>query len=458
MSRFCLRLSCLVVLAMAASRPAGAQDFTLPPSGVIPNYDRVAIGQNEALEGGAYVARTGDAGSNWYNPAGLVQVDKVSLNAAASGYEVTATTLEGLGTETSRTRFTPVGRYFGLVVGNPIVKNRNVRLGISFSRPVGWDPGIIESAVTFSPASGGTEILGFNSLVSFSTSMPSAGVGIRLSNQLRVGASATFAVTNLGVSQLLTDRYLLGTSYAALDRIVTIDASTKQFIFAGGIQWEPTTHLRVGLQARSPGLVVGGSANLVYERAQFGTGGTDDLIFRDQNATFRYKYPLNLIGGVAWVDSSWALEVNARYHGSVAEYDLLSSELTGQRVVIPPLSDPVVSRPTFTPVVQEARAIVNLAIGGSLRVSRSVRLHAGFFADQSPIENTETTIFRSIDLTGGSIGASIAVGRLSGSLGFTGSVGTSGPRDIGPSLSGTTTETRLKVKTAAFIYALSYNF
>jgi hypothetical protein len=265
-------------------------------------------------------------------------------------------------------------------------------------------------------------------------------------------------VTTISVSQLLADRVLVGTTADALDRTVTVDGGNKQFIFAGGIQWDATEHLRLGAQVRTPGLVLGGSATVVYERAQFGTDGTDDLVFRDKDARFTYKYPINLIGGVAWVDSGWALEVNVRYHGSVGAYDLLSSERTGQRVVYAPGTDPVVTNPAFASVVQEAASVVNLAVGGSLRVSRSVRLHAGIFTDGSPIGNEETSLFRAMDLTGGAVGASLAIGRLSGSLGFTGSLGTSGPRDIGPSLGGATTETRIKVKTISFIYALAYNF
>lgn len=451
---WCFVIACTACLA----QPVVAQDFTLPVTGIIPNYDRVAIGQNEALEGGAYVARTGDAGSNWYNPAGLALVDKVSLNAAGSGYEVTRTSLEGLGTETSRTRFTPVGRYFGLVVGRPIVKGNKVRLGVSFSQPVGWDPGVIESSIRFTPPGGGEEILGFNTLVSFSTSMPTAAAGFRISDRLRLGASATLAITTLSISQLLADRVLVGSTAEALDRTVTVDGGNKQFIFAGGIQWEPIDHLKFGAQVRTPGLVLGGSATVVYERAQFGTDGTDDLVFRDPDAKFSYKYPLNLIGGVAWVDSGWALEVNLRYHGSIAAYDLLSSERTGQRVVYSPVTDPVVTNPAFASVVQEAASVLNVAVGGSVRISPAFRLHAGLFTDGSPVGNEATSIFRKMDLTGGALGASLVVGRLAGSLGFTGSVGTSGPRDIGPSLGGATTETRIKVRTFAFIYALSYNF
>ena len=49
---------------------AQVAQFTIPPSGIIPNYNRISIGQREALEGGAYVARTDDALANWYNPGG----------------------------------------------------------------------------------------------------------------------------------------------------------------------------------------------------------------------------------------------------------------------------------------------------------------------------------------------------------------------------------------------------
>jgi len=38
----------------------------------------VHLGKDQALEGGAYIARTGDASANFYNPAGLVQSERSS--------------------------------------------------------------------------------------------------------------------------------------------------------------------------------------------------------------------------------------------------------------------------------------------------------------------------------------------------------------------------------------------
>ena len=49
----------------------GEPAVAVPPSLVVPNYDRLPVGQREGIEAGAFLARTNDAGANWYNPAGL---------------------------------------------------------------------------------------------------------------------------------------------------------------------------------------------------------------------------------------------------------------------------------------------------------------------------------------------------------------------------------------------------
>ena len=63
----------LVLAAVLAAPAARAQTtrFFLPPSAVLTNYDRVLIGQEEALESGAFVARVADSTAGWYNPASL---------------------------------------------------------------------------------------------------------------------------------------------------------------------------------------------------------------------------------------------------------------------------------------------------------------------------------------------------------------------------------------------------
>ena len=83
----------LLAALLAAELPV-----QVPKALVFPNYDNVLLGKNQALEGGAYVARAGDASANFYNPAGLVQSEKTSLNASSTGWVWTKITSKELDT------------------------------------------------------------------------------------------------------------------------------------------------------------------------------------------------------------------------------------------------------------------------------------------------------------------------------------------------------------------------
>ena len=84
-----------VVAAQSTQAPVPIQ---LPRALVFPNYDNVLLGKDQALEGGAYIARAGDASANFYNPAGLVQSEKTSLNASSTGWVWTRLSSEALNT------------------------------------------------------------------------------------------------------------------------------------------------------------------------------------------------------------------------------------------------------------------------------------------------------------------------------------------------------------------------
>jgi hypothetical protein len=75
-----------LALFLAAPRASAQQSSVyLPPSAVLTNYDRVLIGQEEALESGAFVARVADSTAGWYNPAGLALVRRSVIGASATG-------------------------------------------------------------------------------------------------------------------------------------------------------------------------------------------------------------------------------------------------------------------------------------------------------------------------------------------------------------------------------------
>src|SRR6516164_4450640 len=93
-----------VLLGIPAVSAAQSLPIPLPKSLIFPNYDNVLVGQNQALEAGAYIARAGDASANFYNPAGLVVSEKTSLDASSTGYVVTRIDSETLNTSITSTK------------------------------------------------------------------------------------------------------------------------------------------------------------------------------------------------------------------------------------------------------------------------------------------------------------------------------------------------------------------
>ena len=157
-----------VLLWTPAVAAAQALPVPIPKALIFPNYDSVLVGQNQALEGGAYIARAGDASANFYNPAGLVVSEKTSLNASSTGYIVTRLNSEALQTSISSTKIDSVPGYFGVVVAPPFTDARNLRLGASITRGVAWSPGAIDQT-TDAPGAPAIDRATYSTNASFAT-------------------------------------------------------------------------------------------------------------------------------------------------------------------------------------------------------------------------------------------------------------------------------------------------
>ncbi len=437
---------------------AQVAQFTIPPSGIIPNYNRIGIGQREALEGGAYVARTDDALANWYNPAGLVSSEKTALNASSNAYELTKTTLNGVGQQSSSTKFSPIGGFFGIVVGAPIAKNPRLRLGFGYTKPVGWSPSSLDGAFTL-PAGGGTEAFGYNSTMSFGTEIPSLNGAYRLSQTIRVGIGVGYAFTGLNQDQTINDRLVLPTGVTTAVRTFSTDGSAHHLLLTAGAQWDLAPAITLGATVTSPGMRIGGSSKVKFNRILFEAGGTeDDLAFRDPDANFDLKIPIRATAGATFRYSRGQVELDVRYHGAQDAYEMFSSDSTGVQITTDASGTPTITTPAFTPVLNQARSIVSVALGANFSVSPAFRLHAGFFTDPSPVSASTQSTFRAVDLTGASGGVSLGAGNLTASLGILSSWGRTTERAIGPSLGGLEATTDVSVQTFTGLYSVSFTF
>jgi len=123
------------------------------------------------------------------------------------------------------TRFSSIGSYFGGVLGAPIVKSRNLRLGFSFTKPVSWSPSRIEGAIE-SPET--DESFLYSASVFFSTFIPALNAGLRLTDRLRVGAGLGYAYTSLYQNQSVADRLLTTTVATTAFRTIESDGKRGQ--------------------------------------------------------------------------------------------------------------------------------------------------------------------------------------------------------------------------------------
>lgn len=446
-------MSPLAGVSLSAQEPVGS----FLPGTIVPNYDRIRIGQVEGLEGGAFVARTGDAGANWYNPAGLAVATETSLNASSSAYEWTTLELGGLDQTFEGGRLRSLGTYFGAVLGRDLLGTDRFRLGFSLTHPVVWSPGSVSGTITGPLSGGGVERVDFYSRAEMSTMLPAINAAWRLGETLRVGGGFAVGITSMNADQQTANWFVPSIEVQRASSSLTFDGQYWQMQFTAGVQWDVSQRVRLGATLTTPGIALGGSALLVSQTTSGGPTGTEDVVFQDPKAAFTYELPSRATGGVAVRLGRFEVEADVRYYGSRDAYELLNSDSSLIRVRTDPSGTPTLDRGAFAPRVETSSSVTNLALGINTPLWGSWRIHSGVFTDGSPVADPETTSFGVVDLTGVTLALSFG-GRLSGSVGLSSSWGTTAAKVIGPTLGGVERTTSLAIRTVYLHYALSYTF
>jgi len=446
------------LFAFPAALEAQTPSVAVPPNLILPNFDRLPVGQQEGIEAGAYLARTGDAGSNWYNPAGLAKSEKSAVNASATAYEWTSTKLEGLGESAGKSRISSIGTLFSAVLGSGPLKSQRWRLGFSIANPIVWQPSRIELAFD---QQAGQEKIAYSSEGSFDIMIPAIGVGFApggvTSGKFRVGAGMGLAMTSLRTFQAASDRVTTPGSELVQLRSFAGDGGSWDMKFNAGVQWEANPHLILAARGATPSLRVRGSTQMNLQSLTVNTPRVQDVVFRDGEAEFKYKLPTEAQLGAAVLGQKGQVEVDVHYYGAIDPYDMYSSTATGT-LTVDTTGTPTTSTITLAPTRNSNRSVVNVSVGGSYALTNHWRAHAGFASDRSPVPTGLQSIFRQIDLNRFTGGFSLAGSNLSGSLGFGYSYGSGTRSGTVTDQNGKPIETRLKVSTANLLFALSYSF
>jgi hypothetical protein len=239
----------LALVLVAAATAARAQDTQLPPTLLLPNYDRVHPGLIEALEAGAFIARARNAPAVAYNPAGISVTDRTILNASAQGYQLTV--LGGTGFEHASpvSSFESMPSFLGVVFGRDLIDWEAVRLGFAVVTPVHWDQSAVGNT---EPETGRRVSYSVHSI--FSTTVPTFSVGWAVSSSIRLGASIELPYTSLSDQGQLSGEVSTATTNQGSIRNVTAGGSTLDLVGVVGAQWMALRWLQLGILIRSPGL------------------------------------------------------------------------------------------------------------------------------------------------------------------------------------------------------------
>ena len=447
---------CLLALAVLLAAPVarGQTSWFLPPSAVLTNYDRVLIGQEEALESGAFVARAASSTAGWYNPAGLALVSRSIIGASATGYELDLVDLGQIRTSSGTVTLAQLPSYFGAVLGGDVIPSDRWRIGFSATKPTSWSAAVNGATVQGSQVN-------YSSRVGISTLVPTISAAWAALPSLRFGAGIGLAITSISQTQVLSMRSAPLLGEAAILR--TADGTGTEWGGQGtfGLQWDVTGHLTAGASLRTPTFPIIRTGSLSFqdiETVNSPSGpSTLQTYFTDPDASFTYKLPFNLNLGLAWRETRFDVEVDIRIHTAIPQYLLISSGQQVETILTGPDGQRQTARVPFPGLAYGASPVWNLAIGGRYQLDPSWSLHGGFYTDAAPADPAASNIFRSVNLYGLTAGAKLKGDHLSGSLGLGLSWGSSDDFLLGEP-GGIGVSTRLSIVSLSLLYALAYRF
>ena len=409
----------LLLLAGALLVPgwAAAQQPLFPPTLLVPNFNRVFPGLDESIEAGASLVRSGTPPALWYNPAGLVLSTRTTVNASVQGYQLTL--LQGsdaLHGGTQQSNLSAVPTFVGIVLGEEAIPLKNVRFGFGVSTPISWNQGINNAA----PLSNSASVY-YSVNSSFTQYQPDAAVAYAVNDQLRFGFELSVPYTQLNNSGQLSASLNTASSLTTSVRTVAFYAYNFHLLPSVSFQWDALPWLGVGavLQPPAARILAGGNLTVQGVDSQNVTSpsSTRQLTFRDTSATFNYVIPGEISAGVAFKLGPVQLEWDVHWFIATGPYILVNSSLpvTVVNAVngIPPQK--LVS--PFPAQTWGTRNVVDMNVGGSVKLSKLISLLAGFYTALAP-GNVQSNVFQPITFYGLRGGVSFNSPHLSGSVGF----------------------------------------
>jgi len=359
------------------------------------NSDEVNAGLDVTLTGGAVVAMTYTGAALWYNPAGIANINKASLELTGITMQIQIVKVPGLLTIDADPRAVSEGKTVNFTVIPQAITftlklRENLKLGVGL-----FNSSIRRSFVTeqITTAPGITPearaVGGQNAKIDFFHI--SAGLAGTFGNKqkVRVGGAFDIVVATARVDATQAIFYDGGEAGFATGSTVTTDTGFGLQLKAG-IQWVPIPKVRIGFSVASPSF-----AFVILNRFANTFGQSPSV---DPNEPPPICDPPNqpdcnaqAAGGAESRGASggwWGVEPgNFRFGiAYVGNWGWVEADLIIQwRLRTPELDI-------------DLQPVVNGRIGSAFRLTKFVNLGVGLFTDLSPIDRLEVAPFATSDV------------------------------------------------------------
>ncbi len=422
----------------------------LPTPPIIPNYNRIPIGQIEASEAGAYVARASGITATWYNPAGLGLTQNFALNASYNGLELMKFRLKDFSSSLRSLTIDVTPGFLGVVAKLPLKSPKPISLSLALSQPVLWQTGF--DAIT-QTESRSFKLSIFND-VYFTSYYPSMAAGFTVNNKLRFGLGLSFPYSSLDINQTFSGH---PESEDPVDFLLSFQANGTilHLAFSAGLQFQLTDNILFGAMFRTPGIMLFRSAWIYYDLLKYSNDTTISVSLRDTSAVFNYKQPAQFTFGLSYTSLKWSVELDFNLYQGFGKYTVLRSDDQAISESFNPAEGTTISYRSFPQYFYHNETVINAALGGDYRINEHLSLQAGFCTDFSPVNPHNSNIFRSIDLFNITIGASTSFRRFTGALGFRFNFGSSDSYITGKELLENPIRTRLIFRSFSLIWAIT---
>ena len=436
-------------LAPAASAQTDAVTSP-PPNMVIANYNATAVGPFGGLEGTAYVARVADPSAAWFNPAGLTRQGAPQISGSAGVYQRTSVAPEALPNEGGSLQQLPN------FVGFTFVPRPGLTIGAAFLSTNAWDQQTDSELIA--AAGGSQRRLAYSADSGFETRVAAGSVGYHGGGRWRVGGGIAFSMMHLRLVQSASDR--IADTVTVRSRVVEAHASGSaiQLRAQSGAQYD-VGRWRLGIAARSPGLMIWKSGSIVFDGVLAGESQSIGASLFDADARLDYHLPWEFQGGAAFASPRFEVEFDVHGYTPIDAYQLLSSEEPVRLYADAPGQSPTLETRAFAGLTSASTGVVNIGAGGHVRLlaDRDLRLHAGIGSNQSPVA-PEDTVFTKVDLTTWSVGLSGTLGNFQFAAGLNRQSGVARDVILHHLIDGEEIRSPIVVRMYGFIYSLAYQF